>query len=163
MAATASLVKLLRQLSQARDEYRSGAVDIDWKGGHATLYLVFGKPTHLTVALADGRELEGQDALSVLVTSLPSHFDLAPFRKEIVRTESLQSTMDDLLEPFAQLVGRSAESDAAPGDAFSEDGDDEMGLDFGLDDFPLLPLGPALWSEAAASVVHLEALTPKLP
>lgn len=34
---------------------------------------------------------------------------------------------------------------------------------FGLSDFPLLPLGTALWTDAAANIVNLEAAVPRLP
>jgi hypothetical protein len=113
-----------------------------------------------------GRHLEGVEALAALVTQLPPRFELSPWRKEVVRTETLSCTLDELMEPFAQLAGA-----ASPGDALTSgssgsgaaNGGSAPETDFGLADFPLLPLGPSLWSDAAASVVHLDVLIPNLP
>ena len=165
MATTAPFVKLLRQLSAARDDYRTGALDITWDGGTASLFLVFGQPNHATLEGADGRRLEGQEALTALVHRLPPRFQISPWRKAVVRTETLKCSLDDLIEPFAQLAGAASPvplDDAAPHGSPSA-GADPSGVDFGLDDFPLLPLGTSLWADAAASVVHLDVLLPSLP
>ena len=165
MATAAPFVKLLRQLASAKDDYRTGALDITWVGGRASLFLVFGQPNH-AVAEVGGRHLEGVEALAALVTQLPPRFELSPWRKEVVRTETLSCTLDELMEPFAQLAGA-----ASPGDALASgsvgsgaaNGGSAPETDFGLADFPLLPLGPSLWSDASASVVHLDVLIPNLP
>jgi hypothetical protein len=164
MATTAPFVNLLRQLARAKDDYRTGALDITWDGGSASLFLVFGQPTHALVETADGGHLEGSEALSALVARLPSRFTLSSWRKVVVRNETLKCTLEELMEPFAQMAG--AASPSASGDLA---GDVVAGLvvepevDFGLEDFPLLPLGPSLWADAAASVVHLDILVPTLP
>jgi hypothetical protein len=165
MGTAAPFVKLLRQLASAKDDYRTGALDITWDGGRASLFLVFGQPNH-AVLEAGGRRLEGAEALAALVTQLPPRFELSPWRKEMVRTESLSCTLDELMEPFAQLAGAASPGDASaarPGGSGATDGGSVPETDFGLADFPLLPLGPSLWSDASASVVHLDVLIPSLP
>lgn len=164
MATTAPFVKLLRQLSGARDDYRTGAFDITWDGAKATLYLVFGQPNHATLQTSGGRRIEGEEVLTALVNQLPPRFQISPWRKEVVRTETLRCTMDELIEPFAQMAGtaspvpETAERDGGGGATAAPS---DLGL--GLDDFPLLPLGPSLWADASASVVHLDTLVPNLP
>jgi hypothetical protein len=161
MAAAAPFVKLLRQLSAARDDYRTGAVDIAWDGGKASLFLVFGQPNHAVLDTSDGKHLEGQEALTGLVGQIPRKFQISTWRKEVVRTETLHCTLDDLMEPFAQLAGSASPSPAElDGSAAVEEA---IEVDFGLDDFPLLPLGTTLWADAAANVVHLDVLVPSLP
>jgi hypothetical protein len=165
MATAAPFVKLLRQLASAKDDYRTGALDITWVGGRASLFLVFGQPNH-AVAEVGGRHLEGVEALAALVTQLPPRFELSPWRKEVVRTETLSCTLDDLMEPFAQLAGAAPAGDVPTSGSVgsrADDGGPAPETDFGLADFPLLPLGPSLWSDAAASVVHLDVLIPSLP
>lgn len=168
MAQTGSFVKLLRQLSAAKDSYRSGAMDITWEEGKASLYLVFGQPNHAVLETDAGVHMEGQPALAELVMLLPSRFKIAPWRKEVVRNETLSCTIDELIAPFAELAGTktdetyeqelqlTASRDPLYGEASSE-------RRLGLDDFPLLPLGPSMWSDADAHVVHLDVLIPKLP
>ena len=166
MATAAPFVKLLRQLATAKDDYRTGALDISWDGGKASLFLVFGQPNHVIMETAGGERLEGMEALAALVRRLPPKFDLSPWRKEVVRTETLACTLEELMEPFVQLAGA-----ASPG-RLPPPGSEPAGAgpagpaiqpDFGLADFPLLPLGPSLWADAAASVVHLDSLIPSLP
>ena len=165
MGTAAPFVKLLRQLASAKDDYRTGALDITWDGGRASLFLVFGQPNHAVLEVG-GRRLEGAEALAALVTQLPPRFQLSPWRKEVVRIESLSCTLDELMEPFAQLAGAASPGDvsaARPGGSGAADGGSVPETDFGLADFPLLPLGPSLWSDASASVVHLDVLIPSLP
>ena len=165
MATAAPFVKLLRQLASAKDDYRTGALDITWVGGRASLFLVFGQPNH-AVAEVGGRHLEGVEALAALVTQLPPRFELSPWRKEVVRTETLSCTLDELMEPFAQLAGAAPAGDVPTSGSVgsrADDGGPAPEPDFGLADFPLLPLGPSLWSDASASVVHLDVLIPSLP
>jgi hypothetical protein len=165
MGTAAPFVKLLRQLASAKDDYRTGALDITWDGGRASLFLVFGQPNHAVLEVG-GRRLEGAEALATLVTQLPPRFELSPWRKEVVRTESLSCTLDELMEPFAQLAGAASPGDASrsgSGGSGVTDGGSAPEPDFGLADFPLLPLGPSLWADASASVVHLDVLIPSLP
>src|ERR1019366_580120 len=165
MGTAAPFVNPLRQLAPAKDDYRTGALDITGDGGRASLFLVFGQPNH-AVLEAGGRRLEGAEALAALVTQLPPRFELSPWRKEMVRTESLSCPLDELMEPFAQLAGAASPGDASaarPGGSGATDGGSVPETDFGLADFPLLPLGPSLWSDASASVVHLDVLIPSLP
>ncbi|MGI8847109.1 MAG: DUF4388 domain-containing protein [Candidatus Dormibacteria bacterium] len=181
MATAPPLVKLLRQLSSARYDYRSGALDITWDEGKASLYLVFGQPNHATFADGDGHQLEGQEALNALVAQLPQRFSVSPWRSVVIRTESLHCTLEELMEPFAQPAGGASKKAppvpspeiggiaTVPPAPPSAIGGIEANTgatadpDFGVQDFPLLPLGQSLWSDAAASVVHLDVLVPKLP
>jgi hypothetical protein len=165
MGTAAPFVKLLRQLASAKDDYRTAALDITWDGGSATIFLVFGQPNHAVMEVG-GRRLEGTEALAALVTQLPPRFELSPWRKEVVRTETLHCTLEELMEPFAQLAGAASPGAVSPsGSGLSAGVDDGSGreTDFGLADFPLLPLGPSLWADASASVVHLDVLIPSLP
>ncbi len=165
MGTAAPFVKLLRQLASAKDDYRTGALDITWDGGRASLFLVFGQPNHAVLEVG-GRRLEGAEALAALVTQLPPRFQLSPWRKEVVRTETLSCTLDELMEPFAQLAGAASPGDVSAsgsGGSGATDGGSAPETDFGLADFPLLPLGPSLWADASASVVHLDVLIPSLP
>ena len=161
MATAAPFVKLLRQLAEAKDDYLTGALDISWDGGKATLFLVFGQPNHAVLETLGGDRLEGQEAVAALVRQLPPRFQLSAWRKEVVRTETLTCSIEELMAPFAQRAGAAAPERVAP------EGADAAGAaadpDFGLADFPLLPLGPSLWADASASVVHLDVLLPTLP
>ncbi|MGP8161082.1 MAG: hypothetical protein ACLQGJ_07660 [Candidatus Dormibacteria bacterium] len=166
MATAAPFVKLLRQLATAKDDYRTGALDISWDGGTASLFLVFGQPNHVVMETAGGERLEGMEALAALVRRLPPKFDLSPWRKEVVRTETLACTLEELMEPFVQLAGAASPGRLPPpGSESAEAGPAGPAIqpDFGLADFPLLPLGPSLWADAAAGVVHLDSLIPSLP
>ena len=166
MATAAPFVKLLRQLATAKDDYRTGALDITWDGGKATLFLVFGQPNHAVFDNAGGQHLEGTEALAALVYQLPPRFQLSPWRKEVVRTDTLRCTLEDVMEPFAQMAGAASPGPVAP----TRPNDVAVVMeaaakrpDFGLADFPLLPLGPSLWADASASVVHLDLMLPSLP
>ncbi|GAC1339694.1 MAG: hypothetical protein NVSMB29_07430 [Candidatus Dormibacteria bacterium] len=166
MAAAAPFVKLLRQLSGAQDDYRSGALDITWEGGSATVYVVFGQPNHAIYQAEGESELQGPAAISALVHHLPKKFKVSPWRKEVLRTESLQISMQELVEPFAQLAGvGEPEPPPLDGSAPVDEGiaGDEYGVPFGLRDFPLLPLGESLWADGSAAIVHLDQLLPQLP
>ena len=166
MATAAPFVKLLRQLATAKDDYRTGALDITWDGGKATLFLVFGQPNHAVFDNAGGQHLEGTEALAALVYQLPPRFQLSPWRKEVVRTDTLRCTLEDVMEPFAQMAGAASPGPVAPTTPNATPAVMEAVArrpDFGLADFPLLPLGPSLWADASASVVHLDLLLPSLP
>ncbi len=162
MATAASFVKLLRQLAEAKDDYLTGALDISWDGGKATLFLVFGQPNHAVLETFGGERLEGPDALTALTRQLPPRFQLSAWRKEVVRAETLTCTLDELMAPFAQRAGAGAPARVTP-EATATGGVRTGEPDFGLADFPLLPLGPSLWAEASAGVVHLDVLVPSLP
>jgi hypothetical protein len=166
MATAAPFVKLLRQLATAKDDYRTGALDITWDGGKATLFLVFGQPNHAVFDNAGGQHLEGTEALAALVYQLPPRFQLSPWRKEVVRTDTLRCTLEDVMEPFAQMAGAASPGPVAPTRPDTTPLVMEAAVkrpDFGLADFPLLPLGPSLWADASAGVVHLDLLLPSLP
>ena len=164
MATTAPFVKLLRQLSVARDDYRTGAFDITWDLGKATIYLVFGQPNHAVLTTSSGERLEGQPALSALVHLLPARFQVSTWRKEVVRAETLRCSLDELIEPFAQMAGAASPAAPEPAVAAPVPGNGNRSeVDFGLEDFPLLPVGASLWADASASVVHLDMLVPTLP
>jgi hypothetical protein len=168
MATAAPFVKLLRQLSNARDEYRSGALDLIWDGGHSSLFLVFGQPNHATFSSDDGESLEGSAALTALLNNLPRKFTVSPWRKEVTRDGTLKLSLDELMEPFAELAGSSmpepeASDEASVSEALQVGSGYDVEFSFGLDDFPLLPAGEAMFSDAAVNVVHLDLLLPKLP
>ena len=163
MATAASFVKLLRQLAEAKDDYLTGALDISWDGGKATLFLVFGQPNHAVLETFGGERLEGPDALTALTRQLPPRFQLSAWRKEVVRAETLTCTLDELMAPFAQRAGAGVAGAGDPGGHRHRRRAALGEPDFGLADFPLLPLGPSLWAEASAGVVHLDVLVPSLP
>ena len=168
MATAAPFVKLLRQLSNARDEYRSGALDLSWDGGQSSLYMVFGQPNHATFSSDDGEALEGSAALTALLNNLPRKFTVEPWRKEVTRDGTLKLSMDELMEPFAELAGasppeRESEDQEPANESLHVGTEYEVDFAFGLEDFPLLPAGEAMFSDAAVNVVHLDLLLPKLP
>jgi len=164
MATAVPFVKLLRQLAAAKDDYRTGALDISWEEGKATLFLVFGQPNHAVLETVGGPRLEGTEALTALVRQLPTRFEISPWRKEVVRTETLACSLEELMEPFAQMAGAASPGPMPPAPhAGAASGSSHGRPDFGLADFPLLPLGPSLWADASAAVVHLDLLLPSLP
>ncbi|TME48934.1 MAG: hypothetical protein E6I55_03435 [Chloroflexi bacterium] len=163
MASAAPHVKLLRQLAIAKDDYQSGAFDIAWEGGSATIFLVFGQPSH-AVFQSGGERLEGQEALDALLFEMPHHFAVSDWRRAMSPLESLTISIDDLTDTVAELAG--ARSDDTVDDttlAWLGADDDSPDLGFGLDDFPLLPSGPELWREAEAADVGLAKLLTTLP
>src|SRR5207302_9714044 len=163
MATTAPHVKLLRQLSSAKDEYQSGALDIAWEGGSATIFLVFGQPSHAVLQSA-GRHLEGQAAFDALLLEMPGQFVVGDWRRAMSPVESLSVSLEDLTETVAQLAG--AQSNDLVDDeavAWLSGEDDSPELGFGFDDFPLLPAGPELWPEASAADVGLSKILSTLP
>ena len=81
MPTAAPHVKLLRQLSDARDDYRSGALDVDWEGGRATLFMVFGQPSHAVFEEKGKGRVEGNAALAALLRDLPPLFSVEPWRR----------------------------------------------------------------------------------
>ncbi len=190
---------MLREITAAGDRERTGAIDVEWKGAHASLFFMFGHPSHIVFESPDGRTLVGNEALTKLVAELPTEFRVAPWRRAMVTEDTLRLSADDLMALFeADARGKSNGHanaaaldppgqdgpgaiifehavDAAPA---AQEGGDADGLapppppaasagaghpTFGVKDFPLLPLGPVLWSDAMANVVNLEAVVPRLP
>jgi hypothetical protein len=149
MATAAPHVKLLRQLASAKDDYLSGAFDISWDGAKATLYLVFGRPSH-AVFDTDQEQIEGEAAIDALLSELPRTFVVSDWRRAMSPQETLSITIDELAGPFVRLAGSYADdavTDATP-EWWSAD-DSSPDLVFGLADFPLLPGGRPLWVEAS--------------
>ena len=163
MGTAAPHVKVLRQLATAKDDYLSGALDFTWEGGKATLFVVFGQPSH-AVFEADGRKLEGDAAIDAIVNELPQDFSVGAWRRAMSSHETLELSLDELAEPFAQLAGSRAEE---PSDGFDlpqwSSQDDAPNLSFGIADFPLLPQGVAVWDEAPAADVMLAQRITELP
>ena len=162
MAIAAPHVKLLRQLATAKDDYLSGAFDIAWDGGSATIFTVFGQPSHAVFETAAGR-LEGQEALDALFHELPPRFHVGEWRRIMSPQETLAISLDDLAGPFALLAGEHADVRVDDDEfAWLSADDDSPDLGFGVDDFPLLPQGDALWDEASAPGVELTTRLPSL-
>ena len=163
MATAAPHVKLLRQLASAKDDYLSGAFDISWDGAKATLYLVFGRPSH-AVFDTDQAQIEGEAAIDALLSELPRTFAVSDWRRAMSPRETLSITIDELAGPFVRLAGSYADdpvTDTAP-EWWSSD-DSSPDLAFGLADFPLLPGGRPLWEETSPEDVNLGERLAELP
>ncbi len=163
MATAAPHVKLLRQLASAKDDYLSGAFDITWDGAKATLYLVFGRPSH-AVFETDQASIEGEAAIDALLAKLPRTFVVSDWRRAMSPQETLSITIDELAGPFVRLAGSYAD------DPVTEEtpewwsaSDDAPDLAFGIADFPLLPGGRPLWAETSPENVHLAEQLADLP
>jgi len=165
MATAAPHVKLLRQLAHAKDDYLSGALDITWQEGNATLFLVFGQPSHATFD-SPGRMLEGDHAVAAMQGELPRDFEVGQWRRAMSPRETLRLSLAELIEPFVEQAGAQAESIETPtvdDAAWWSAEDDSPALGFGLADFPVLPAGEALWPDGAPAEVRLEARLASLP
>jgi hypothetical protein len=163
MATAAPHVKLLRQLASAKDDYLSGAFDISWDGAKATLYLVFGRPSH-AVFDTDQVQIEGEAAIDALLSELPRTFVVSDWRRAMSPQETLSITIDELAGPFVRLAGSYADdpvTDATP-EWWSAD-DSSPDLAFGLADFPLLPGGRPLWEGTSPEEVNLGERLADLP
>ncbi|MGA7989058.1 MAG: hypothetical protein WCB51_11745, partial [Candidatus Dormiibacterota bacterium] len=163
MATAAPHVKLLRQLASAKDDYLSGAFDISWDGAKATLYLVFGRPSH-AVFDTDQAQIEGEAAIDALLAELPRTFVVSDWRRAMSPHETLSISIDELAGPFVRLAGSYADdpiSDEEP-EWWSSD-DSSPDLAFGLADFPLLPGGRPLWAETSPENVNLAERLAELP
>lgn len=155
MAIAAPHVKLLRQLAKAKDDYMSGAFDIAWDGGFATIFMVFGQPSH-AVYDAGGARRTGEDALDALLRDLPRQFDVSDWRRAMAPQETLNVSVDDITEPLAELVGEHTQvRDTDDTYAWLGGYDDSPDLGFDVDTFPLLPAGRALWDEGPAETIGL--------
>ncbi len=167
--ASPSHAVMLREISAAGDRESTGALDLVWDAARASLFFKFGHPRHAVFTAADGRSLAGEDALTALVAELPADIEVATWRRAKVTEETLDLTAEELialLDP-RQPAHTDGTADSSPGA--------DLGLPepatvpvpprpaFGMAHFPLLPLGPVLWSDAMANVVDLEAMLPLLP
>ena len=157
MAIAAPHVKLLRQLAKAKDDYLSGAFDIEWDGGSATIFMVFGQPSH-AVYESGGTQLTGEAALDALLHTLPSQFTVGDWRRVMSPQDTLNVSVDEITEPIAELVGE--HGDVADRDnaatSWMEGFDDSPDLGFDVDSFPLLPSGDVLWSDIPAQDAGLQ-------
>ncbi|MFI5313640.1 MAG: hypothetical protein ACHQ06_05745, partial [Candidatus Dormibacteria bacterium] len=144
--ATSSHAMMLREISAAGDRERTGALDVAWDRAHASVFFRCGHPRHVTFEMADGRILAGDDALTALVAELPTEIYVATWRRADVTEETLDLTADELIALF-EADAPSSSNGSGPPDT----------------DFPPLPLGPVLWSDAMANVLDLEAMVPLLP
>jgi hypothetical protein len=163
MATAAPHVKLLRQLASAKDDYLSGAFDISWDGAKATLYLVFGRPSH-AVFDTDQAQIEGEAAIDALLAELPRTFVVSDWRRAMSPQETLSITIDELAGPFVRLAGSYADdpvTEEAPEWWSAEDSSPDLA--FGLADFPLLPGGRPLWAETSPENVNLAERLAELP
>ncbi|MFZ0178283.1 MAG: hypothetical protein WAL84_00220 [Candidatus Dormiibacterota bacterium] len=163
MATAAPHVKLLRQLASAKDDYLSGAFDVSWDGARATLYLVFGRPSHAVFEM-DQAQIEGEAAIDALLAELPKVFVVSDWRRAMSPRETLSITIDELAGPFVRLAGSYADDSVADeSPEWWSAVDDSPDLPFGLSDFPLLPGGRPLWVEASPDEVHLAERLAELP
>jgi hypothetical protein len=163
MATAAPHVKLLRQLASAKDDYLSGAFDISWDGAKATLYLVFGRPSHAVFETGQA-QIEGEAAIDALLAELPRVFTVSDWRRAMSPHETLSITIDELAGPFVRLAGSYADDPVVEDDPeWWSAVDDAPDLPFGLSDFPLLPGGRPLWVEASPDEVHLSERLSELP
>src|SRR5579864_3472500 len=163
MATAAPHVKLLRQLASAKDDYLSGAFDVSWDGAKATLYLVFGRPSHAVLEM-DQAQIEAEAAIDALLAELPKVFAVSDWRRAMSPRETLSITIYELAGPFVRLAGSYADepvADESP--EWWSAVDDSPDLAFGLSDFPLLPGGRPLWVEASPDEVHLAERLAELP
>ncbi len=183
MATTSSHITMLREISAAGDRERTGALDIEWEGAHATLFFMFGHPSHVVFETTDDRKLDGEAALNAILDELPTEFRVAPWRRAMVTDDTLYCSAEDLMglfqrrhavpdtngqttDPAPPAVAPVAETFAPAAVPASQPPAPPQAtgrLPFGLKDFPLLPLATALWTDAAANVVNLEAAVPRLP
>jgi hypothetical protein len=165
MATAAPHVKLLRQLSDARDDYRSGALDVDWDGGRATLFMVFGQPSHAVFEEKGKGKVEGNAALAALLRDLPPLFSVEPWRRAMTPSETLHCTVDDLVHHFAELAAAHApgpdDPDGRPSLRFAA-GDDSPDLPYDLTTFPMLPDGETLAPETPAKGTDVTELAGRL-
>ena len=163
MATAAPHVKLLRQLASAKDDYLSGAFHISWDGAKATLYLVFGRPSH-AVFETDQEQIEGEAAIDALLAALPRAFTVSDWRRAMSPHETLSITIDELAAPFVRLAGSYADDPVTDEDPeWWSSVDDSPDLPFGLLDFPLLPGGRPLWVESSPDEVRLSERLAELP
>jgi hypothetical protein len=163
MATAAPHVKLLRQLASAKDDYLSGAFDISWDGAKATLYLVFGRPSH-AVFDTDQAQIEGEAAIDALLAELPRTFVVSDWRRAMSPQETLSISIDELAGPFVRLAGSYADDPVTEENPEWWTADDSSpDLAFGLTDFPLLPGGRPLWAETSPENVNLAERLADLP
>ncbi len=175
---------MLREISSAGDRGRTGALDVEWEGARATLFFMFGHPSHVVYETANGRQLAGEPALDAFVAELPEDFRVAPWRRAMVTDDTLHFTAEDLMGLFQRRNaavdsnGQEAEPPApapvAPPPPETPEPQEAAAPvltatatteqpPFGLRDFPLLPVSTTLWTDAAANVIGLEAAVPRLP
>jgi hypothetical protein len=165
--ATQSHATMLREISAAGDRGRTGALDVAWEGARASFFFMFGHPTHLTFEAADGRKLDGALALDALVDELPGDFQVAPWRRAMVRDDTLHCSADELMgllqrDTAVASNGHASNGHAAAVDAATAGAPAKEQPAFGLDDFPELSLGTPLWSEAISKLVNFEDIVSHL-
>jgi hypothetical protein len=167
--ASPSHAVMLREISAAGDRESTGALDIAWDSAHASLFFKFGHPRHVVFTTADGRTLAGEDALTALVAELPADIEVASWRRAIVTEETLDLTAEELIALFDlhEPAHSNGSARSSPGLELRlpepATGPAPPRPAFGVAHFPLLPLGPVLWSDAMANIVDLEAMLPLLP
>lgn len=181
---------MLREVAAAGDRERTGVLDVEWDGTHASVFFMFGHPSHVVFDSVDGRRLTGQAALDALVRELPKDFKVAPWRRAMVTEDTVRLSAEELLALLGDERRANGANGAAPeqsepptpsADApaafataaprpWSEDPagaapvqPDAPAPPFGLDDFPTLPRGTPLFSDSMERVTNLAAVLPRLP
>jgi hypothetical protein len=155
MPLTSAPTALLEEIAATRDSQRSGAIDVDWNGVRASIYFVFGQPSHATFAGLEGEETVGNAALDRLLAEVPDGAAVNSWRRVMIPEDTLRCSIDELYARCAERTAGPAAADASP--------PSRPVVPFRVGDFPILPLGTSLWSDAAANIVHLDLLAPQLP
>jgi hypothetical protein len=109
---------------------------------------------------ADSAEVE--TASAVAADAEPPEVDPAPTAAEEVDPAVATLPADAHEQPVAQDV-EDAPSDVTGEQTTSPAAPVPERPPFGLDDFPCLPLGAALWSDEIANVFNLSAVVPRMP
>ncbi|MFI5313601.1 MAG: hypothetical protein ACHQ06_05540 [Candidatus Dormibacteria bacterium] len=185
---TPSRITMLRELSAAGDRERTGALDVEWNGTRASLFFTFGQANHAELERADGRKLVGSDALSAIAEELPDDFRVAPWRRTKSAGDTLRCTTEELMFLFrrdpATTAGRGPAkaktatkrkskaavraADAKPAVAPVQPAQPAASIAaaaaaFDLPELTPLPLGKALFSDAASSIQGIDRAVPQLP
>ena len=121
---SASQKTMMRELTAAADRERTGAFDVAWDGGRASLFFIFGHANHVELERPNGEKLVGNDALAAIARELPDDFEVSPWRRAMVTDDTLRCTAEELKFMFrrdhAKQGGRAAARSKGAPDSDSE-------------------------------------------